>query len=134
MKHIYLPHISFPQTTLPSSLQVQTLQSSPAGIVLSPTSYSVPWYVHTEIEWYVLINRRKECNIKSMYKFCVDTNTKLQETLRLYIKHIYLPHILFPHTTVPSYLQVQTLQSSPAGIVLSPTEYSVPWYVQTEIE
>ena len=69
-----------------------------------------------------------------MYKFCVDTNTKLQATLRLYIKHIFLPHISFPHIIVPSSLHVQTLQSSPAGIVLSPTSYSLPWYEHTEIE
>jgi len=37
-----------------------------------------------------------------MYKYCVDTNTKLQATLHLYIKHIYLPHISFPQTTLPS--------------------------------
>ena len=55
-----LPHISVPQTTEPSYLQVHTLQSSPAGIEVSPTAYLVPWYVHTEIEWYVLINILKE--------------------------------------------------------------------------
>ena len=119
---------------MPSSLQVQTLQSSPAGIVLSPTEYSLPLYIHTEIEWDAIINRWKECNIKILYKFCVDINTKLQATLHLYIKHIYLPHISFPHTIVPSSLHVQTLQSSPAGIVVSPTSYSLPSYLHTEIE
>jgi len=119
---IHLPQILFPHTTLPSSLHVHTLQSSPAGIVLSPTEYSVPLYIHTEIEWDAIINRRKECNIKVMYKCCVDTSTKSKATLRLYIKYIYLPHILSPQSTLPSSLQVHTLQSSPAGTVVSPTK------------
>ena len=61
---IHLPHILFPHTTLPSSLHVHTLQSSPAGIVVSPTAYSEPWYVQTEIECEALFHRLKECNIK----------------------------------------------------------------------
>ena len=59
-----LPHISVPQTTEPSYLQVHTLQSSPAGMSVSPTAYSVPWYVHTAIECEALFHRLKECNIK----------------------------------------------------------------------
>ena len=56
--------------------------------------------------------------------------TKLQATLRLYIKYIYLPHILSPQLS----FQLHTLKSSPVGILMSPIEYSVTGYIQTKLE